>query len=329
MKFDVIIIGAGAAGLAAARELAGHRIAILEARDRIGGRIHTLHPTGLALPIELGAEFIHGEPEATFGIVDNAALLAYELPDDHWWSNDGTWKEVDFWEELEQLFAKIGRRAQSFDDFLRTQKIDERMRELACGFVEGFHAAHANLIDARAVESGEMRQYRIASGYDSLLLWLRAGVSDPQALRLGTTVSEIRWKRGEVEVVTNRETLRARAAIITVPLGVLKAGSIRFTPELKEKQKAIDKLEVGHVVKIVFRFREPFWKKPFNFVHAQDRFMPTWWTCAPARAPLLTGWCGGPAADALAAESDPIDRALDSMSRIFGVRRSTIDRLLV
>jgi monoamine oxidase len=184
-------------------------------------------------------------------------------------------------------------------------------------------------MDARAVETGEMRQYRLASGYDSLMAWLRAGLSDPRALRLGTIVSEIRWKRGEVEVVTDKETLRAKAAIITVPLGVLKAGSIRFAPELKDKQHAIDKLEVGHVMKIVFRFREPFWKKPFNFVHAHDRFMPTWWTSAPARAPLLTGWCGGPAADALAAESDPIDRALDSMARIFGMRRSAIDRLLV
>ncbi|HJW95127.1 MAG TPA: NAD(P)/FAD-dependent oxidoreductase [Thermoanaerobaculia bacterium] len=328
--FDVIIIGAGAAGLAVARELAGHRIAILEARDRIGGRIHTLHPADLALPIELGAEFIHGDAEATFNVVDNAALLAYELPDDHWWSDDGAWKEIDFWEDLDRLFAKIGKREQSFDAFLRTQRVDARLRELACGFVEGFHAAHANLIDARAVEAlDDMHQYRIASGYDSLIAWLRAGVADLHALRLGTTVSEIRWKRGGVEVVTNKETLRARAAIITVPLGVLKAGSIRFTPELKEKQHAIDRLEVGHVVKIVFRFREPFWKPHINFVHSIDRFMPTWWTCAPARAPLLTGWCGGHAADALAAESDPVDRALDSMARIFGTRRSTIDRLLI
>ena len=329
-KFDVIIIGAGAAGLAAARNLAGLRVAILEARDRIGGRIHTLHPTDLALPIELGAEFVHGEAEATFDVVDNAALLAYELPDDHWWSEDGAWKKVDFWEDLDRLFAKIGKRKQSFDAFLRTQRVDARMRELACGFVEGFHAAHANLIDARAVEAfDDMRQYRIASGYDALIAWLRAGVSDPRALRLGAVVSEVRWKRGEVEVDCGNETLRAKAAIITVPLGVLKAGAIRFVPELADKQRAIDKLEMGHVIKIVFRFREPFWNEPFNFVHANDRFMPTWWTCAPARAPLLTGWCGGHAADALAAESDPIDRALDSMAQIFAVRRSAIDRLLV
>jgi monoamine oxidase len=335
--FDVIIIGAGAAGLAAARDLAGKRIAILEARDRVGGRIHTLHPNDLALPIELGAEFIHGEAEATFAVVDSAALLAYRLPDDHWWSRDGTFEQVDFWEEVEQLMAKIpkGKRDQSFDDFLRSQRVDGRLRELACGFVEGYHAAHAERISAQSLRTSDSeteapKQFRIANGYDALIAWLRAGVSDPHALRLGTPVSEVRWKKGEVEVITAKETLRARAALITVPLGVLKENAIRFVPELAEKQKAIEKLEVGHVVKIIFRFREPFWKEPFNFVHSNDRFMPTWWTCAPARAPLLTGWAGGHAADAMLAVGEEAMRehALDSLARTFGVKRAFLDRLL-
>ena len=335
MKYDVIIIGAGAAGLAAARDLAGHRVVILEARDRIGGRIHTLHPNDLPVPIELGAEFVHGEPKATFSIIDSAPLLALELPDVHCWSRDGKWEEIDFWEELERLFAKIpkGKRDRSFEEFLRTQRVDPRLRQLACGFVEGFHAAHADRISAQSVEAegdGDMKQFRIANGYDALIAWLRAGVSDPSALRLNATVSEIRWKRGSVEVDCGRETLRACAALITVPLGVLKAGSIRFVPELEQKHRALDKLEVGHVVKIAFRFREPFWAKGTNFVHSNDRFVPTWWTCAPARAPLLTGWAGGHAADALAAdgESAMIDRALDSMARVFGVRRQLLDRTL-
>ena len=341
VKLDVIIVGAGAAGLAAARELAGRNIAIVEARDRIGGRIHTLHPTDLALPIELGAEFIHGEAKATFSVVDSAALLAYELPDDHYWAREGTWEEVDFWHDLDRLFAKIGTRDRSFADFLKSRRVDPRIREMAWHFVEGYHAAHAGRISALALRSADnetnaMRQFRIADGYDALVAWLRAGISDPQALRLSTTVKEIRWKRGSVEVDCGTETLRAGAALITIPLGVWKAprdqeGAIRFVPDLKDKRNTIERLEVGHVVKIVFRFREPFWKKPFNFLHSNDRFIPTWWTSAPARAPLLTGWAGGHAADAMMAEGEGgmIDRAIDSMAKAFGVRRSLIQRSLV
>jgi monoamine oxidase len=349
MNVDVVIIGAGASGLAAARELArnGRRIAIVEARDRIGGRVHTLHAADVALPIELGAEFIHGAAEETFRIVDAAALLVDQLPDDHWWSRDGQWKRVDdFWEKLDRVRARIPKgKDRSFADFLRSRRFDPRLREMACTFVEGYHAAHADLISAQALRSadGEQedhRQYRIAVGYDTLMTCLRSSIDDPSALRLGTTVSSIRWKRGSVEVECHsrhaRETLRAKAALITIPIGIWKAprdqeGSIRFEPALADKERAVEKIEVGHVVKIVFRFREPFWEQPFNFLHADDRFMPTWWTSAPARTPLLTGWAGGRAADALLAEGAEamIDRALDSMSRAFDVRRRTLETSLV
>ena len=94
---DAIIIGAGAAGLAAARDLsgAGKTVVILEARERIGGRIFTNHVADVPLPIELGAEFIHGDAEETFKIVDAAGLLAYQLPDDHWMSANGKLRRVD------------------------------------------------------------------------------------------------------------------------------------------------------------------------------------------------------------------------------------------
>jgi monoamine oxidase len=340
MRLDVIVIGAGAAGLAAARELSrhGNRIAVLEARDRIGGRMHTLHVAGLPLPIELGAEFVHGEATSTAKIIDAAALLAWTLPDDHWWSRGGEWQRIDdFWRRLDAVRAKIGRtkRDRSFLDFLNARRFDPHTRELALSFVEGYHAAHADRISALALRAadGEQeshQQARIGSGYDAVAMWLRAGIAEPQSLRLATIVREIRWRRGAVEVVTARETLRAKAAIITVPAAVLKENAIRFDPELADKQRALERIEVGHVVKIVFRFRERFWQRDFNFVHTSDRWMPTWWTPAPVRAPLLTGWAGGHAADALLAEGERMtDRALDAMARAFGVPRQTIDAALV
>ena len=163
--------------------------------------------------------------------------------------------------------------------------------------------------------------------------WLAAGTSE---IRLATVAQCVKWKHGEVVVeVTHadrEETIRARALVITIPIGVWKANVIRFDPRLEEKERAIAKLEAGHVVKIIFRFRERFWEKDeFTFLHTNDPYMPTWWTHAPLRVPILTGWAGGHAADAMLAESPEarIDRALDSLARGTHVKRRTIDDLVI
>ena len=356
MKYDVAIIGAGAAGLAAARDLSGSgsTICILEARQRTGGRIHSIHLPDLPLPIELGAEFIHGEAQETFGIVEASALVACELPDNHWWvSKDGDWSQIrDFWGEIAKVQSQIGRLRNdvSFADFLRTRRsLAPRVRELARGFVEGYHAAHADRISAKALGSSDSeqerpKQFRILGGYHALIEWLRAGI-DPEKsdLLLDTPVTRVEWRRGDVAIETPRGTIRAAAAIVTLPIGVWKApreqqGAVAFDPPLTAKQAAIEKLEAGHVVKIMFRFAERFWDErglpdsgtPLNFVHSSDRFIPTWWTSAPVRSPILTAWAGGHAADALLAEGPDaqIDRALDSMAKAFGVRRRRLDDLL-
>jgi monoamine oxidase len=360
VKFDAIVIGAGAAGLAAARDLSGarKRVYIIEARERTGGRIHTLHVADLPLPIELGAEFIHGEAPETFSIVEAAALMVCQLPDNHLWSRDGKWETIhDFWERVEKVRAQIGRlrRDTSFADFLRTRRsISPRLREMAHTFVEGYHAAHADRISALSLRpSDEERnessnpQFRILDGYDALTEWLRAGL-DPECteLRLGTAVKEVHWRAGEVSIDCARgnheQTVRAKAVIITIPIGVWKApreqeGAIQFDPALDEKTRALAKLEAGHVIKIMLRFRERFWDEgrreagttPLAFVHSSDRFVTAWWTAAPIRQAVLTGWAGGHAADALLAEGDDamIDRALDSLAKTFGERRRRIDDL--
>jgi monoamine oxidase len=359
-RFDVIVIGAGAAGLAAARDLsgAGKKVCVLEGRERIGGRIWTIHAADLPLPIELGAEFIHGEAEDTFSIVESAALLAYQLPDTHWWSSRGRWRlENDFWEKMNAIRRRIpaGAHDVAFAEFLKRQRrIAPHLKQMALQYVEGYHASHADRISAASLrtsdeEQEEQKQHRIANGYDTLVEWLRSSL-DPQrsSLRLGSEVTEVAWGRGAVEVKTGRgEKFRAKAAVITIPIGVWKTpGGIRFDPLLREKQKVIEKLEVGHVVKMVFRFRERFWDAPdfvkrraktknwlegmpLHFVRGDDRFVPTWWTTAPVRSPLLTAWAGGHAADALLADSSRIvDRALDSLAKTFAVKRRDIEPLL-
>ena len=373
MKYDVVIIGAGAAGLSAARALSGSRICILEARSRVGGRIHSLHVPDLPLPVELGAEFVHGQSPATFSIIDAAALPVAQLPDSHFWSRDGSWELVDdFWEQLDGIRSKIPRRKRdlSFDDFLRGQRgLTPRQRELARSFVEGYHAAHADRISALAQRTadgeqdqddpGGNAQFRLASGQDSIIDWLRAGL-DPlhTDLRLGTVVTSVEWREGSVTVECRSasskttERIRASALIVTIPIGVWKAppdqeGAIRFEPALTSKERALSLLEAGHVVKITFRFRERFWDDPaflrkrrrgsldrglpLNFLHSADRFMPTWWTVAPFRAPVLIGWAGGHAADALLAEGPAAltDRAADALASAWGISRRRLDALLV
>jgi monoamine oxidase len=342
VTYDVVIIGAGAAGLSAARVLSGarRRICLLEARPRIGGRIHTLHLPDLPLPIELGAEFVHGETPTTFSIVDSAALAAAQLPDDHWWIERGERRRIgDFWGEIDKVRSKIGtlRRDISFAEFLRRRRdITPALRQLSCNFVEGYHASHADRISAQVLRSaddeqeGENRQFRIAGGQDGLVAWLRSGL-DPERcqLFLGSAVKRVQWSPGRVVVETDTQRFRAKALVVTIPIGVWKAGAIEFDPPLREKEGALEKLESGHVVKIAFRFRKRFWDD-INFLHSGDRFMPTWWTTAPFRTPVLTGWAGGHAADALLAEGSEamLDRALDALSSAWQTPRKKLDTLL-
>lgn len=370
-NYDVAIVGGGAAGLSAARALsgAGRRVCLIEARSRLGGRIHSLRVPAVGVPIELGAEFVHGQTASTFSIIDAASLIAAELPDNHWWSRGGRWQQVrDFWGEIARVQGKIGtlERDVPFDAFLRGRRdLTARQRELARSFVEGYHAAHADRISARALaradseqdgDAGGNRQFRLAGGQDAIVDWLEAGI-DPQRcdLRLGLAVRTVSWTRGRVKLtctssISGRsETIRAAKLVVSLPIGVWKApreqeGAVSFEPALPAKERAVARLESGHVVKIALHFREPFWEEagfleargrsgggpPLNFVHASDPFVPTWWTMAPFRAPLIVAWAGGHAADALLAEGKEtqVDRVLDSLATAWGVPRRKLDATL-
>lgn len=369
-RVDVVVIGAGAAGLAAARELseAGLAVTILEARNRIGGRIYTTHDPTAPLPIELGAEFVHGEAAETFRIVNAAQLVLAELPDHHYRSRAGKLLPLgDSWGTIQAMQRKIhrdltrnGNRDLSFAEYLQRAKLGGDVRDLMIDFVEGYHAAHVERVSARFLAVGDEetddaahRQFRIVSGGDALIQWLKSGLSpDRTQLRLNTVALALEWKAGQVTLRcasragAKLEPFRARAAVVSVPHAVLRAGGLLFEPALPEKGRAIERIEVGQVFKIVLRFRESFWDAEdfvsdrlaqrrthpaeLNFVHAHDAALPTWWTALPARAPVLTGWAGGPRAEALLAQSEGerVVHSLDAVSQAFAVPRARLDELL-
>lgn len=351
----VIIVGAGAAGLAAAKTLsdAGHGAIVLEARDRIGGRIHTLRDPRLQIPIELGAEFIHGRPEATWKLVREAGLVAMDLPFDHQQRRHGRLVELaDIDAELGKIMGglvHLGREDKSFADYLRkheSRHAHPEARRFAVGFVEGFDAADPQRISAKSLaeeqagigDVGDETQFRLKDGYVSLIDFLRRGC-DPKRIkfRLGAAVSEIRWGKSKVEVRLgySRNLVRGRRVLITLPLGILQLppevnGSIRFAPDIAHWRETSMGLAFGSVVKGIFRFREAFWENSRDkklrdaaFIHDTDAPIPTWWTMRPLRVPVLTAWVGGPKAIALAGYSKRRlqETAIDTLSDLLKIPR--------
>jgi monoamine oxidase len=369
-EFDAVVIGAGAAGLSAARALsqAGRSVAVLEARTRIGGRIFTVPDPEWPLPVELGAEFLHGKAESTREIARAAGLAVVELPDEHLWADGGRLRSMgEVWSRLARVMKRIPTRGKdvSFEEFLARQRLPSSARAVARLFVEGYYAAHLERVSARSLSGGmdedeeSQRQYRLAEGYFAVLQWLRAGL-DPERteLRLACVAGEVAWRRGEVEVAcrsaigSTLPVVRAKTAVVTLPLGVLKAatgdpGAVRFDPLPPALRGVLEKLEVGQACKLVLRFRESFWDEPgflrkrlvkgrgtepsrIDFLHDREGDFPTWWMANPWRVPVLTAWAGGPRADALAPleETALVDRALAGLARMLQVPRGRLDGLL-
>lgn len=355
---DVLIVGAGAAGLGAARNLsmAGLKVVVLEANERVGGRIYSLHDPLSPVPIELGAEFIHGRPPELFEIVEASRLPFCDSTDRHWHLRHGELlKSGEFWEKLEQLMAKMkeaGPADCSFQQYLTSlpdnEETDE-VKSIARLFVEGFHAARADRISVHGLlelnEAADAidgdKQFRILNGYDRVIQWLWSQSEQAGArLQLSTIVREIRWGPRRVEATCISEDgvqqFSAARAVITLPLGVLQAstqekGSVRFVPALdQEKQEAILSLAMGGVLKVIFRFRERFWEGltlqrenrkeslwPLGFVHSSEHEFPTWWTQLPVRAPILVGWLGGSQAEQRG--DDILDSAMHCLADILQV----------
>jgi len=354
-----VVIGAGAAGLAAAARLheEGEDVVVLEARDRIGGRIWTLRPRSVPVPIELGAEFTHGETPELIEVARDHDLRLVDIAGRRWESARGRLRLMDdFWERIDVVMRRLRKRPtdRSFAAALEGMRsLPRGERRLAMQFVEGFHAADPDLVSEGALANGgsprgevrERRIGRVLEGYDAVAQALAAPLLD--RIRLGAVVRAVRWRRGRVEVETNNHgdadpsVIVADRAIITVPLGVLQAGAsaaggIAFDPPVPSVQRAAALLHSGTVMKVVLELDEPFWTSEkfaermgderldtLSFLHAASaRAFPVWWTAYPVRAPVLVGWQGGPAARAMRGlpRDAIVAGAMDSLAGLLRMR---------
>jgi monoamine oxidase len=354
LPYDAVVLGAGVSGLSAARELAAarRRVLLLEARFRLGGRVHTRHDPAWPLAVELGAEFLHGEAAEAREALAAARAGVIDLPDRHHWSHGGRLRPAgDTWAALGRVLGRIPTRGpdRSFAEFLaRARYLRASDRRQARLFVEGYFAAHLERVSARSLATGgermdrdTNRQRRPAGGYGAVVRWLADGLTPPLAeVRLGVAATGVRWSRGRVSVTGRNAAGRAvgpfhaRALVVTLPLGVLLAppgarGAVGFDPPLPIA-RALAGMGVSPVVKVVLRFRRALWPDDAEFVHAADVAYPTLWTARPLDAPVLTAWAGGKAADALAAAPpvERVSRALDTAAAMFGLRRRALDEAL-
>ena len=362
--YDVVVIGAGAAGLAAAARLTegGRSVLLLDARDRVGGRIDTRHEPGLLAPVELGAEFIHGEAPATRRWLAKIGRATPEVPESHWRIVNGRLERQDgFFEDVQGAFRRNERLATndiSFAQFLDVTLKDElstQARAAARNMAEGFDAADTTRASALPIVQEwtnesfiDAAQSRVAGGYGELLAGLIQSLPAVSCkIQLQTVVHKVTWEHGSVEVegrfLGKPFVVIAPRAVIAVPLGVLQApagepGHIAFDPPLATKANALRGLESGPVIKLMLRFRSAFWEQIENgahrdasFFHAEGQPFTVFWTQVPSHAPLLVAWVGGPRVAQLESAggvAELAQLALQSLDAMFGKQWDVADEFV-
>lgn len=354
-RLDVIVIGAGVAGLEAASRLqrAGLDVAVVEARPRVGGRIETHHLNGWPGPVEAGAEFVHGRPPALLTRLRASGARLVEVRPRHVWAQDGHVRSAgSAWRAAQAWMEHLPDEDVPFDEVLArdARRLAPAARKLVRGFVEGFNAADATRVSTRglrrqteasAAEDGE-RMFRVRDGYDVLPERLARPLAARGRMHLGTVVTAVRLRQGGVEVRARgplggpERVMTARTALVTLPLGVLQSGTVRFTPALpRAKRDAIARLAMGRVVKVVVRFRGPLGEGPLaglaaktEFLHLPRATVPTWWVPVPSPPRCLVGWVAGPAAERFAAAHAEPERAAAAVSALARALRVPPTQLL-
>jgi monoamine oxidase len=342
------------AGLSAAERLgkAGQRVLVVEARDRVGGRVFSLPGLTPEHAFELGAEFVHGKPRLLDEYLRQHKLKLFETEGQSYCALQGELRPCDG--PSTNIFEKLDKLSpQSFPDESFEQSLarlfpdaSDDAKRWARSFVQGFHAADAARISTHSIILGDRaeretegdRGFHIAGGYGRLIEALCVDVSEAVSIRSGARVSRIEWSRNQVMVAgtfTSGEAFRFEAphVVITLPLSILQrtattSGAVQFDPPLREKQGALNQLAMGPVVRVTLQFASMFWEdaavmgtrlmRDLHFLFTQDPVFPTFWTWMPLRVPVLVAWSAGPLAEQKAGHSAvQVElEALEALSRV-------------
>ncbi|MCV7347615.1 flavin monoamine oxidase family protein [Mycolicibacterium rhodesiae] len=309
----VVVVGAGFSGLAAARKLAdaGLRVTVLEARDRIGGRTRT--DTSLGVPIDIGASWIHGtesNPLTTLAADVGAKTVPtdfedFVLLDDHRLvdkkaaaASAEDWRRIA--RELDDRSGDASPEESVADGLVGIANLDDPLVAWnVTSRIASEYAADPAQMSLRWLGSEE--QFKgpdviLPGGYTQLSQRVAKGLD----VRLGTEVTRIAHSSDQVRIDTAQGTVTADRVIVTVPLGVLKAGTIVFDPPLPgPKQGAIERLGFGLLNKVVVAFDAPFWPEStpmIGLVGADQPVTDLVNGLVFAGTPLLVGLRGGQAA---------------------------------
>lgn len=355
--FDTVVVGAGVSGIAAARVLhdAGHRVVVLEARDRLGGRVHSVREGGRTT--DHGASWIHGITDSSVHVETQAAgmreveftvgsyqpggrPMAYFGPDDVRLSLHET---AAFQAELEAFDAilaealEVAPAGASYADAVEaalrlpaaaglTDDRRERVREFHRHRSEEQYGAWWEDLDAHGLDDDAIDGDEVVfpDGYDVLPATLAKGLD----VRLSTAVSKVEWAESGVTVSTaDGAEWRASHAIVTVPVGVLQSGGIEFEPALESGvADALAGFKMNAFEKVFMRFGEHFWDEEVYAIRRQGPGSALWHSwydlSGLSGEPTLLTFAAGPAARAVRGMSDEAitETVMAELRRLYGAQ---------
>jgi monoamine oxidase len=359
---DVLIIGAGIAGLAAARALAGSGLSVLiiEARDRVGGRLMTLRAANDGSAHEMGAEFVLGRPSGLWQLISLAGLRLVEAESFTWRAEDKRFsKEVELFTQMEELMDLLIEAAEGGPDMTFAQfgrivvgqkpELADIVRQTG-NYIEDYTGADLNKVGIYFLARGELAEldvgqqpYRLIEGFDVLIARSFLEEEFARKMLLSCAVRRIEWQKNRVNVFSSTPdydiTLCAKKVLVTVPVSILKLGApaanaIKFIPALAQKEEILKSFEMAQALKVVVTFQSRFWENSKDvdndwlkagFINCQSGLFRQWWTHYPIVSNVLVGWLGGPKSQSVKVDAKIIQAyAVESLSTIFNMSEAEI-----